>query len=723
MTKTKTSGCGGALQTVVRFFFSSPLVPCRGYGGPLSSSRALSQVQKMSASSCSLLRRRPRALIGHAAAARAQSSDVGRLPRFSTCGSRDSSLTDPFPPSVQSNYRCLSSSVALDLVYERTCRINVSPSGSRETVVHTDDIAPGIAADTSSLQAHTDTSTDDVAPKMEKKCADMGAETPLSTEVSLLHRQRGRGLHGRITEKTNMAGNDARALLEAADLLLELIKEKQEGNVRGKIKAMLVNRLLSAAVRCGKSKKNRRTVQEEFVVQKLEKIRVGLEELAKMKDEEAPFDIATYNTMATLWASSDRRNAPKEVKKIIACAEDVGLAPNTVTYYYLLRALVNNKAGNRKDKPIECEAVLQNMKNREVDRTLACFNACLSAWAKSGRKDAPQRGENMLISMQKQKIQPNFVSFTTVIDCLGRSMEPNAAERAEDLLRLMAELDASGMPDVRPTAVTYNSVINAHSKRATSIADAERADALLQEMKYLSRAGEKALAPDRITYSSCINAYSKVNDNCAARRSVELLREITELYENKADEGMAPDHFTYNAVLRTLGRQVGGYHADMAKSILDEMVRQYTEEGNEKVKPDIISFNSVIRSCSLHNKRSKSEKQAALRYALETLADIRNNSCGVTADKFTFTFFFRVVGKSVDSKEQAEKLLRSSFKWCCETGNLSSTSLKALKMNSGASGLPEPFLQAMLGTEKRVENVHLSDLPSEWSRNTKTNRK
>ena len=105
------------------------------------------------------------------------------------------------------------------------------------------------------------------------------------------------------------------------------------------------------------------------------------------------------------------------------------------------------------------------------------------------------------------------------------------------------------------------------------------------------------------------------------------------------------------------------------------------------------------------------------------MADIRNNSCGVAADKFTFTFFFRVVGKSVDSKEQAEKLLRSSFKWCCETGNLSSTSLKALKMNSGASGLPEPFLQAMLGTEKRVENVHLSDLPFEWSRNTKTNRK
>ena len=309
----------------------------------------------MRASSCSLLRR-PRALIGQAAAAaRAQSSDVGRLPRFSSCGSRDSSLTDPFPPSVQSNYRRLSSSVALDLDYERTCRINASPSGSGETVVRTDDTATGIAADTSSLQAHTDTSTHDVAPKVEK---------------APLHRQRGRGLHVRITEKTNMAGNNARALLEAADLLLELIKEKKEGNVQGKIKAMLVNRLLTAAVRCGKSKKNRRTVQEEFVVKKLEILREGLEEIAKMEDEEAPFDIATYNTMATLWATSDRRNAPEKVKKIIACAENVGLAPDHVTYYYLLRALVNNKAGNRKYKPIECEAILQDMKNRGRPTTM-----------------------------------------------------------------------------------------------------------------------------------------------------------------------------------------------------------------------------------------------------------------------------------------------------------------------------------------------------------------
>ena len=525
-----------------------------------------------------------------------------------------------------------------------------------------------------------------------------------------------------------MASDDARALLQATDLLLELIKEKQEGNIKRQIKALLVNRLLSAAVRCNKNKKNRKTVQN-FVATKLDKIRVGLEGLAKMKDgesstnciDELPFDGITYNIMADLWASSGRNDAPEQVKRLILRMEDVGLEPNTVTYYNLLKAFVRSKAIKREDKPIECDVILQEMKDRGVERTLACFNTCLTAWTNSGRKDAPQRAENMLISMQKQKIQPNFVSFTIVIECLGRSTESDAKERAEDMLRLMSELDASGMPDVRPTTVTYNSVISAHGKRAATIVEAEKADNLLQEMKRLSRARDNYIAPDRISYTSCIDAYSKIDDDRAALRSVKLLREMTETCERIGDDSLAPDLLTYNAVLRTLGRQTGGYHADMAKSILDEMIRQNTEEGNERVKPDIISFNSVIRSCTLHSSRSKSEKQAASRYALETLADIRNQRCGVAADEFTFAFFFRVVANSVYSKQQAENVLSSTFKWCCETGNLSAESLKSLKSTAGVSSFP--FLRKLLQTEKKVERVKLSDLPSDWSRNAGDNRK
>ena len=679
----------------------------------------------MRASSCNLLRRRrPRALIGQHEAPRSHSFDVERLRKLSSCSDATRSL------SCHSNNRFLSSTAALDSAYEHTCRTNdATPRLAGETVVSTDGTVPGIVGETISLQADAgNPATQANLPSSESLGTHAMPEPHLSADKNVSQRKRGKGLHGRITEKTNMASNDARALLEAADFLLELIKEKQEGNVQGKIKALLVNRLLSTAVRCNKNKKNRKTVQK-FVATKLDKIRVGLEGLATMEDgesstnciDELPFDGVTYNIMADLWASSDRNDAPAQVKKLIVRMENVGLEPDTATYYHLLKAFVRSKSIKREDKPIECDAILQKMKDRGVERTLACFNACLSAWTNSGRKDAPQRAENMLISMQKQKIQPNFVSFTTVIECLGRSTESDAKERAEDMLRLMSELDASGMPDVRPTTITYNSVISAHGKRATTIAEAEKAHNLLQEMKRLPRAGDHSIAPDRITYTSCINAYSKINDDRAAMRSVELLREMTETCVSKGDDSVAPDLLTYNAVLRTLGRQIGGYHADMAKSILNEMIRQNMEEGNEQVKPDIISFNSVIRSCTLHSSRSKSEKQAALRYALETLADIRNQKCGVSADEFTFAFFFRVVANSVDSKQQAEKLLSSTFKWCCEAGNLSFESLKSLKSTKGVSSYP--FLRNLLQTEKKIESVQLSDLPSEWSRNAGDNGK
>ena len=680
----------------------------------------------MRASSCNLLRRRrPRALIGqHEAASRVQSFDLDRLRRLPPC--RGGSFSGPVFPSLRPSHRFLSSTAALDSAYEHTCRANdATPRLSGETVIRTDGTVPDIVGETTSLQVDTGSPVANVkSSKPGSISTDTMPEPPQSTDSSpsQQQRKRGKGLHGRITDKTNMASDDARALLQAADLLLELIRDKQKGTVQGKIKALLVNRLLSTAVRCNKNKTNRKAVQK-FVATKLDKIRVGLEGLARMKDgdastnytDELPFDGITYNIMADLWASSDRNDAPEQVKRLILRMEGVGLDPDTVTYYHLLKAFARSKSIKREDKPIECDAILQQMKERGVERTVACFNACLAAWTNSGRKDAPHRAENMLISMQKQKIQPNFISFTTVIECLGRSTESDAKERAEDMLRLMSELDASGMPDVRPTTVTYNSVISAHGKRATTIAEAEKADNLLQEMKRISNAGEKSIAPDRITYTTCINAYSKINDDRAALRSVELLREMTETCERIGDASVAPDLLTYNAVLRTLGRQTGGYHADMAKSILNEMIRQNTEEGNERVKPDIISFNSVIRSCTLHSSRSKSEKQAALRCALETLADIRNQRCGVAADEFTFAFFFRVVANSVESKQQAEKLLSSTFKWCCETGNLSAESLKSLKSTKGVSSYP--FLRKLLQTEKKVESVKLSDLPSEWSRN------
>jgi len=444
----------------------------------------------------------------------------------------------------------------------------------------------------------------------------------------------------------------------------------------------------------------------EFVG-RLDSVMKGLEAIARMDSSRnssrkgngsssLPYDARTYSIVAELWGGSGIANSQHQVQRIV-------------------KTLARSRQA---DAPTECERILRMMKERNVELTAACFNACLDAWAKSGRSDAPRKAEDLLVSMQQQGIQPNFISFTTVIDCFAKSRDVNAAQKAEEVLRLMQELDGSGMPGVRPTTITFNAAINAYSKGPNRLEFAENADRLLQEMKTLSDAGYVQVSPDRITYTACINAYSKVKMNRAATRSVELLREMEKLYKEGGNDAVSPDLYAYNAVLRTLGNQDEGYHATEAESILNEMISLH-KQGHPRIKPDVLSFNSVIRSCILHTKRSAKDKQQALKIAINTLARIRSDGgeFGVKVDSFTFSYFFKACA-ALASVQQLEELLRASFKWCCNSGSLNDRVLDALRQSAS----PE-LAQKLLGTSKELESVMIDDLPAEWSRLARSNKR
>ena len=510
--------------------------------------------------------------------------------------------------------------------------------------------------------------------------------------------KRGKGVLGKIHARLN-TNKSPEASLELADLLLQLIDEELSGLAAVKLKPQMVNRVLSAGMKHGSN--------PEFVG-RLDSIMKGLEAIARMDSSKnssskgnssssLPYDARTYSIVAELWGRSGIANSQHQVQRIIKT-----LARSRLT-----------------DAPTECERILKMMEERNAELTTACFNACLDAWAKSGRSDAPRKAEDLLVSMQQQGIQPNFISFTTVIDCFAKSRDVNAAHKAEDILRLMQELDDSGMPGVRPTTVTFNAAINAYSKGPNRLEFAENADRLLQEMKVLSDADDVKVSPDRITYTACINAYSKVKMNRAAVRAVELLREMEKLYKEGGNDAVSPDLYTYNAVLRTLGNQDEGYHANEAEYILNEMISLH-EQGHRRIKPDILSFNSVIRSCILHTKRSAKDKQQALKIAITTLARIRSDGgeFGLKADSFTFSYFFKACA-ALASAKQLEELLKASFKWCCNSGSVNDRVLDALKRSAS----PE-LAQKLLGTSKEVvKSVVVDDLPAEWSRLARSNKR
>jgi len=93
-------------------------------------------------------------------------------------------------------------------------------------------------------------------------------------------------------------------------------------------------------------------------------------------------------------------------------------------------------------------------------------------------------------------------------------------DRAEALWREMKELYRAGARNLKPSAVTYNSIIQAWCRSGNSSAAGEQADKYLQEMK------DSNMKPNKYVYSTAIKAWKMSKDAMAKKRISVLEGEL-----------------------------------------------------------------------------------------------------------------------------------------------------------------------------------------------------
>lgn len=121
------------------------------------------------------------------------------------------------------------------------------------------------------------------------------------------------------------------------------------------------------------------------------------------------------------------------------------------------------------------------------------YNLVIDAYCRSDQCLAAAAVLRKLI----KRDQPDTFSFTTVLHALAKSSIDGASRLAEELLFYMEAAYKSGLhPKARPDAMSYSSVICAHSRSGQPKA-AERAQALFNVMKKRAAAGERHLKPNR----------------------------------------------------------------------------------------------------------------------------------------------------------------------------------------------------------------------------------
>jgi len=282
-----------------------------------------------------------------------------------------------------------------------------------------------------------------------------------------------------------------------------------------------------------------------------------------------------------------------------------------------------------------------------------------------GKRNDKRKGEEDPSHQQQQhhendidlKKYKSIVEFNEELDKLAKRCLDNRPGGGEDVIGLAALAegmlhrlqhlvrDADSEGDwaavdhiIRPDVVTVNTVINAWSKAAYSLAEgrgrgtlqttmdtnmmeinvytpsdaASRAMAILKEMEMAYLRGETDIAPDTTSYNSVVDALAKSRGGDAATKARALVDRMIHL-SNGGEDGkdgvvngsaelwakVSPDTVTYNSLLENLAHSPEGL--DSALEILATLEEKYDETGDKRIKPNIRTVNQVINSYAKHS--------------------------------------------------------------------------------------------------------------------------
>ena len=132
-------------------------------------------------------------------------------------------------------------------------------------------------------------------------------------------------------------------------------------------------------------------------------------------------------------------------------------------------------------------------------------------------------------------------------------------------------------------------------------------------------------------------------------------------------------------------------------------------KGNRNVAPDAFTYCAVLKACA-RTSGNQEAKRKALRVALEAFDKLRRTPQLSTSDPMVYDPLFTTIANASRGQEYI-KLVSEVFKLCCKDGALDDFLLRNLRRRA-----PRGVFEKLVGRTRRVE---VSDLPREWSKNTK----
>jgi hypothetical protein len=246
-------------------------------------------------------------------------------------------------------------------------------------------------------------------------------------------------------------------------------------------------------------------------------------------------DVVVFNAVIKAWAASKDKRAGKQAFALLRQMKDLATEgydtyPDIVTYNTLLSAWSHcgevNAAPQAEKIVSEMQKAAKESKSAPQPNTVS-YNTILDAWSKSSLPGAALRAQKVLeflIKSEDPEIAPDVISFTSVLDAWAKSKEPHKGARTRELLNQLVDLyETTKRPNLRPSQISYNSVLNACAFSAIGTSVEEQREALQIAVATFSEMRKSEFtAPDTVTYGNMLKCLANLMPQGEIRTQMAL---------------------------------------------------------------------------------------------------------------------------------------------------------------------------------------------------------
>lgn len=313
----------------------------------------------------------------------------------------------------------------------------------------------------------------------------------------------------------------------------------------------------------------------------------------------------TYSLILHAWAQCEAQehkgDAARRTEDVLGYMvqlyrKGLDVKPNYRSFTTCMAAWANC-AQVESNAPERAERLLQTLldfyqetQDADLKPDTTAGNAVLTAWSRSKRPDASQRTEQALTKL-KEFATPDLISYNCLLHAHG--VAGNATE-ARELLEWLETSAAQDQPELLPDVVSYNSVIHALAKSKSREA-AVRAEDLLARMEELA-ISRPNVRPTNVTYTSVVNAWFHSKDPSPASHTYVMFQKLLAAHQaDPENRDLKPDIFIFVAVLQACAKEQENQSAalEMASNVFDQLIHH-----SPSVRPSELVFVSMMEACN-----------------------------------------------------------------------------------------------------------------------------